>query len=130
ISNSQCSKRCLCIKNKIKDVEFMDLGLAGKHAIVLAAGGGLGSAIAASLAGEGVHLSLVDISTEGLSETQKLLSHTEVRTEAIQWDMNDVSAVGDVASQATTSLGPVDILVNITGGPKPSTVSLQASHDW
>jgi 3-oxoacyl-[acyl-carrier protein] reductase len=43
----------------------MDLGINGKTALVLSAGGVLGCAIAVALAREGANLALVDIDEEG-----------------------------------------------------------------
>jgi 3-oxoacyl-[acyl-carrier protein] reductase len=42
----------------------MDLGLQGKTALVLGAGGGLGGAIARTLAREGVRVAIADIDAQ------------------------------------------------------------------
>lgn len=47
----------------------MHLGLKGKTALVLGAGGGLGSAIAATLACEGANVALGDIDAAALAQT-------------------------------------------------------------
>ena len=47
----------------------MDLGLRGKTALVLGAGGGLGRAIAKSLAQEGARVAVGDIKAEALDPT-------------------------------------------------------------
>ena len=49
----------------------MDLGLRGKTALVLGAGGGLGRAITKSLAEEGVRVAVGDIKAEYLDPTAR-----------------------------------------------------------
>jgi 3-oxoacyl-[acyl-carrier protein] reductase len=59
----------------------MDLGLKGKTALVLGAGGGLGGAIAATLAREGARVAIGDIDTSALERTAKEVS--QVGSEAL-----------------------------------------------
>ena len=49
----------------------MDLGLQGKTVLVLGAGGGLGRAIAKSLAGEGARVAVGDINAGSLEPTMQ-----------------------------------------------------------
>ncbi|MGO8183040.1 SDR family NAD(P)-dependent oxidoreductase, partial [Rhizobium leguminosarum] len=53
----------------------MDLGLKGKTALVLGAGGGLGGAIAKTLAVEGARIAVADINREAAEKTV-----TDIRT--------------------------------------------------
>jgi 3-oxoacyl-[acyl-carrier protein] reductase len=46
------------------------------------------------------------------------------------WDLADLSAIGPNAAAVERQLGPIEIVVNITGGPPPTTVSGQRPEDW
>ena len=96
----------------------MDLGLAGKRALILAAGGGLGSAIATALAGEGAHLMLTDVDTAGLDQLRADLGTGGAsRVETLACDLLKPGDIDALCERALSSLGAIDILVNITGGP-------------
>lgn len=96
----------------------MDLGLAGKRALILAAGGGLGSAIATALAGEGAHLMLTDVDTAGLDQLRADLGTGGAsRVETLACDLLKPRDIDALCERALSSLGAIDILVNITGGP-------------
>ena len=108
----------------------MDLGIKGKTALVLGAGGGLGGAIAKALAREGARLALGDIDPAALERTAG-----EIRAEggtalALTWDLADLSIIEDRIATIEAELGPVDILVNNTGGPPPTPASGQQSELW
>jgi 3-oxoacyl-[acyl-carrier protein] reductase len=92
----------------------MDLGIAGKTALVCGASKGLGRACAEALAAEGVHLVISGRNAEALqAAAQELASRHEVKV---------VAAVGDITMQAgqdeALRLCPQpDILVNNAAGP-------------
>lgn len=106
----------------------MDLGISGRTALVLGGGGGLGGAIARSLAGEGVHVAVADIEGGAAKATAAALSG--VRSLALEWDLADLSCIDDRVSAVERELGPVDILVNNTGGPPPTPVAGQDTAVW
>lgn len=108
----------------------MDLGISGRTALVFGAGGGLGGAIAASLAAEGVAVALADIDKDSLEETAARLRQAGGRCETFVWDLADLSVVDANIASIEAVLGPVDILVNNTGGPPPSSVSGQSTDLW
>src|ERR1044072_8989007 len=93
----------------------LHLHLHDKVALVLGAGGGLGGAIAEALADEGTKVALADINKEALGAAQERLS-ARTATAAVQWDLGDLDAIPDHLAAITEELGPVDILVNVTGG--------------
>jgi 3-oxoacyl-[acyl-carrier protein] reductase len=92
----------------------MDLGIAGKTALVTGASMGIGRATAVALAKEGVKLAVVARRRELLeklqAETGKLL--------IIQQDMMAPDAAQRVADAVLEGLGPVEILVNNAGGSR------------
>ena len=96
----------------------MDLGFTGKRALVLAAGGGLGSAIAHALAAEGVSVFLTDVDAASLDRVRAEVG--AVGTARVEAHAGDLSKPGDidaVCDAALAALGGIDILINITGGP-------------
>ncbi|MFA9429917.1 SDR family oxidoreductase [Egicoccus sp. AB-alg2] len=108
----------------------MDLGIAGRTSLVLGAGGGLGSAIAESLAGEGVAVAAADIDGGAARSTADRCASRGVSTTALAWDLADIDAIDGHVAAVEADLGPVDILVNMTGGPPPTPVSGQDAASW
>src|ERR1700722_4481830 len=108
----------------------MDLGLRDKTAVVLGGGGGLGRAICIALAREGANLAYGDIETAALSGTQAALKELGGKSLGLLWDISDLSQIDGNISKVEGELGPVDILVNITGGPPPTPASGQDPALW
>lgn len=108
----------------------MDLGIAGKTALVFGAGGGLGGAIAQALARDGGQVALADIDKEALDRTRETVESQGGRSVAIPWDLADIPGHADRVAAVEQELGPIDILVNNTGGPPPSPVSGQGAEVW
>jgi 3-oxoacyl-[acyl-carrier protein] reductase len=108
----------------------MNLGLNGKVALVFGAGGGLGGAIALSLAREGAKLAIADINREALERTAGNLRQHTKEVLLLEWDLADLNLINDKVSLIEEKLGPVDILVNNTGGPPPSPASGQDASVW
>lgn len=108
----------------------MDLGLDGKVALVLAAGGGLGSSIAKTLAGEGARVALADINAGALDEVTKEITATGREALCLAFDLGDQAAIDANVSKVEEAFGGIDILVNITGGPPPTPVAGQDDALW
>lgn len=108
----------------------MDFGIKGKVALVLGAGGGLGGAMANSLAKEGVKVALGDINLDAAEANAKAIRDNGGDAIALEWDLGKLDQIDTNISKIESELGSVDILVNNTGGPKPSTVSGQAPDLW
>lgn len=100
----------------------MDLGIAGKRAVVCASSKGLGLGCAEALAGAGVHLVMngrgVD-ALEASAEAIRAAHGVEVTTVAA-----DVTTSNGQAALIEAA-GDADILVNNAGGPPPGVWS-----DW
>lgn len=108
----------------------MDLGIKDKLSLVLAAGGGLGGAIAHSLAREGTRVIAADIDEEGLSRTVNSASAEGLTVTPRTVDLGDVDALADFVQHVTAEFGPIAILVNNTGGPPPGTASDVEPARW
>lgn len=100
----------------------MDLGIAGRRAIVCAASKGLGRACAFALAREGVHVTLTARNADVLEATaEEIRKATGVAV---------TTAAGDISTEegraaALAACPEPDILINNAGGPPPGDF-----HDW
>src|ERR1700728_3822429 len=103
----------------------MDFGLHGKTALVLGGGGGLGRAMAKSLAGEGANVAVAGIGADSIAASQAALAAIGVKNRGLIWDLADLAQIDGNISKIESELGPVDILVNNTGGPPPTTAAGQ-----
>ena len=108
----------------------MDFGLKGKTALVLAGGGGLGRAIAESLAHEGANIAVAGKGPDSIAGTQAALVAIGIKNLGLVWDLSDLNQIDANVSKIERELGPVDILVNNTGGPPPTTASGQDPALW
>lgn len=108
----------------------MDLGLKNKTALVLGAGGGLGGAIARSLAREGANVAVADIAKENADKTAAAITASGGTTLSLTWDLADQSLIEPRIADIEAKFGPVDVLVNNTGGPPPTPASGQSPDLW
>ena len=108
----------------------MDLGIKGRTALVLGAGGGLGGAVALALAREGCQVAIADVSEAGLAQTRAALEGIGAKTLPLVWDLADLGAVERQVAAVEAGLGPVDILFNNTGGPPPTPAAGQDPALW
>lgn len=105
----------------------MNLGIAGRRAIVCASSKGLGRACAMALAREGVELVVTARTAETLEATaEEIRQATGARVTAV---------AGDIATEAgrTAALAACpdpDILVNNAGGPPAGDFRDWAREDW
>jgi 3-oxoacyl-[acyl-carrier protein] reductase len=96
----------------------VDLGIAGRVALVTAASKGLGRASASALAGEGCRVVVCARGEEALRDAEKeLAERTEVL--AIVEDVTDPGAPGRLVAAAVDRFGSLDIVVPNAGGPPP-----------
>src|SRR6202453_4991664 len=108
----------------------MNFGLQGKTALVLAGGGGLGRAIAKSLAGEGANVAVAGRGADSIAGTQAALAEIGGKSMGLVWDLADLAQIDGNVAKIEKELGPIDILVNNTGGPPPTTASGQDTALW
>jgi 3-oxoacyl-[acyl-carrier protein] reductase len=108
----------------------MDFGLKSRVALVLGAGGGLGSAIALSLAREGAAVAIADINNEALSATETKIAAAGGRSISVAWDLADLKQGEMNVALIHRELGGIDILINNTGGPPPTPVAGQDADKW
>src|SRR5262245_9250497 len=101
----------------------MDLGIAGKWALVCAASKGLGKGCASALVREGVNVVITARGAEALEATAAELRAfgTGVEVRAVAGDI----ATPEGRAAALAACPQVDILVNNAGGPPPGDF-----RDW
>lgn len=94
----------------------MDLGIAGKRAVVAAGSKGLGFGAAAALAAEGCRVAIC-------GRDAATVSAASARIGAIPFvvDLADLDAAAGFVRDAAEVLGGIDILVANAGGPPPGT---------
>lgn len=105
----------------------MDLGIAGKRAIVGAASKGLGKGCAMALAEEGVHLVINARTASELEATaEEIRSATGVEVKAVTGDITRPEI-----RQAILAACPApDILVTNAGGPAPGNFRTDTRERW
>ena len=108
----------------------MDLGIANRVALVHGAGGGLGGAVARRLAAEGAVVAVADVRAEAAEATAEAIRDAGGRAMPVAWDLGNLSAVDAHVARIEAELGPVDILVNNTGGPPPTAALGNPSAVW
>jgi 3-oxoacyl-[acyl-carrier protein] reductase len=108
----------------------MNLGLSGKVALVLAAGGGLGRAIATTLAREGVAVAVSDLNSSALDETVSQITAGGGRAFGRVADLSERIKLESLVADASRKIGEIDILVNNSGGPPPTPAAGVSAELW
>ena len=90
----------------------MDLGLAGRAALVTGGASGIGAAVAAALALEGCDVTIVDRQAGGPVAAIESLGR---RAHAVQADVRDQDAADRVVREARERFGRLDVLVCSAG---------------
>ncbi|MEO3999612.1 SDR family oxidoreductase [Mesorhizobium sp. CAU 1732] len=102
------------------------LGLQGRTAVVTGAGGGIGQAICAALATEGVRVILLDRDTDRAEEQAARLGGGAL---ALRCDLAKPDEVTEAAAQVDAE-GGADILVNSAAILRPGTLDTLSEADW
>ncbi len=108
----------------------MDLKIAGKTALVLGGSKGLGRGVAMALAAEGVAVSIMARGQEAIDKTVAEINASGGRAIGVAADLADWSSVENALKVTRSKLGPIDILLNNSGGPPPSPVSGVSPELW
>lgn len=109
----------------------MDLGIRTKNAIVMGASRGLGKGIAEELAREGVNLFLV-ARTHAILEEQsdKIAQKYGVKVYFLAIDLCESEAANKIFVSANQHFKDIDILVNISGGPRAAAAMEVESTEY
>ncbi len=101
--------------------------LSGKTALVTGASGGLGSAIAAALHGQGASVVLSGTRVEAL---EKVAADLGDRTFVVPANLGDGESLDALAKQAEAATGQLDILVNNAGLTRDNLAMRLKDEDW
>ena len=110
----------------------MDLLLTGKRALVCGGSSGLGRAVAEALAAEGVHVALLSRDAAKLQVVADAINATATgKAVVVVADLADHAGLLAAVDTAEGLLGgPINILLNNTGGPPPSGVAGLEPELW
>lgn len=114
----------------------MDLGLAGKVAIVTGGGRGIGRGTVEVLAQEGAHVAFCSRSLEQLRVVEKeIAANEEIAAKGgtclpIQIDLQDQAAADELVARTVTEFGGLDILVCNHGYHQIKTWDELTDEDW
>ncbi|WP_428374300.1 SDR family oxidoreductase [Lichenicoccus sp.] len=106
----------------------MDLGIAGRRALVLGASRGLGAAVTNALAQEGVTV-LAGSRSARSDGASSLPEEVRALVRPIAVDVSNRAALTATIA-AILGQGPIDILVNNSGGPPPGPVRAVEAQVW
>jgi NAD(P)-dependent dehydrogenase (short-subunit alcohol dehydrogenase family) len=109
----------------------MDLGLAGKTALVTGASIGIGKAIARGLAQEGVDVAICARRTEPLeAAAAEIARETNRKVVPIPADLTKPEDAENFVRQAHAALGRIDILVNNAGSAPGGIIEFLSEEHW
>jgi 3-oxoacyl-[acyl-carrier protein] reductase len=107
----------------------MDLGIAGKVALVTASSRGLGKASAMALAAEGAKVVITARGEEALSKARREIERAGTgEVMAITADITEAGTPARVVRETLDRFGAIDILVANAGGP-PTGRALEVTDD-
>ena len=109
----------------------MNLGLAGKRALVLASSSGLGFASANALAAEGATVAVCGREQQRADEAAKKINEvTKSKVFAYEANVSEAASLKTLFDKATSDLGGLDILICNAGGPPPGGFSALDEDKW
>jgi 3-oxoacyl-[acyl-carrier protein] reductase len=105
----------------------MDLGLAGRRAIITGASRGIGAATAFELAAEGARVALIGRDESALDEVANAIGNGAVIAIG---DLSTADGVRRTIDECIEGLGGVDILVNNAGASPNGTIDDITDEQW
>lgn len=108
----------------------MDLGLKTRVALVAAGSKGLGLAVARELAAEGASVGICARGADALDAAVAAIRAGGGRAHGVVADVSVASDIARAVSETASALGPIDILVTNSGGPKSGRFETLSTDDW
>ena len=113
----------------------MDLGLAGRRAVVTGGSKGIGKAIAAELMAEGVAVVICsrhqdELDAAAVELVKQLPDGSAGQVRAMPCDVTEPQQVAEFVEAAAAVMGGLDILVNNAGGARPGQFGTLTDDDW
>jgi len=106
----------------------MNLGLEGKRALVLGAGGSIGGAIVESLSREGCEVSLLGRTLNSLDATAARMDRPPIARHSL--DLGEVGRIDEEISQICESDGPIDIVMCAAAGAHFESLWTVDTTEW
>ena len=104
--------------------------LEGRCAFITGGGGGIGRAIALTLAEAGADIAIADIVPERCEEVAARVRELGRRALPLPVDVCDTEAVRDAIAATDAEFGRLDILVNNAGGVSGRSFADQSERSW
>ena len=104
--------------------------LRDRVAVVTGANGGIGAATCLALAEAGAHVALVDLRTDGMSDTIDRIHQHGRRTSVHTLDVRDREGLAALPEAVVEAHGSVHILVNNAGVTATSAFAEQSAEDF
>lgn len=109
----------------------MDLGLAGKAALVGGASRGIGRAVAEGLAREGCRVAICARDEGRLQATaEEIRASTGAQVLPVRCDMSQADDIRRFVAATVEAFGRLDIVVNNAGGPPPGPFEAHDEAAW
>jgi NAD(P)-dependent dehydrogenase (short-subunit alcohol dehydrogenase family) len=113
----------------------MDLGLAGRRAVVTGGSKGIGKAIAAELMAEGAAVTICsrhpdELEAAAVELVKQMPDESAGSVRAMPCDVTAPEQASEFIEAATAAMGGLDILVNNAGGARPGRFGTLTDDDW
>jgi len=105
-------------------------GLAGKAAMVIGGGQGMGESTALFLARAGCDIAVVDLVEERAELVASQVRELGRKAVAVAADVLDSEAAGDMVARAEAGVGPLDAMVSIVGQAGWYSFLDMTSEEW
>ena len=101
-----------------------------RTAIVTGGGRGIGAAIAARLAADGMAVGVLDLDEAGAKNTATLIPGRGGRAVAVRADVSDADSVQAAVGTVATELGAPVVVVNNAGVTRDNLIFKMTQQDW
>jgi len=113
----------------------MELGLAGRRAIVTGGSKGIGKTIAAELMAEGAAVAICsrhpdELEAAAVELVKQMPDESAGSVRAMPCDVTEPGQVTEFVESAAAAMGGLDILVNNAGGARPGRFGTLTDDDW
>ncbi|TAL03070.1 MAG: SDR family oxidoreductase [Rhodospirillaceae bacterium] len=108
----------------------MDLGIAGKVALITGAANGIGAGIAERFGAEGVSVVVADIEVNAAQAQAERLCAAGTKALAVGLDVTSPDSVAAAVAKAKDHFGAIDILVNNAGFTRDNRITRMDLADW